>query len=66
MLINTAHPAYARAVASRADGYHAALAVGMALAAVAVEAGKAQQFLTAFLARWGEALVRDGRRRRHA
>ncbi len=66
VLINTAHPAYARAVASRADGYHAALAVGMALAAVAVEAGKAHEFLTAFLARWGEALVRDGRRRRHA
>ena len=66
VLINTAHPAYERAVASRADGYHAALAVGMALAAVAVEAGKVHEFLTAFLARWGEALSRDGRRRRHA
>jgi len=31
VLINTAHPAYGRrAVASRSEGYHAALRVGMA------------------------------------
>ena len=64
VLVNTAHPAYPRAVASRAEGYHAALTVGMALAAVAVEPAGAQAFLTTFLARWGEALGRDRRRRR--
>lgn len=63
VLVNTAHPAYRRAVASRSEGYHAALAVGMALAAVAVEPSGAQAFLTTFLARWGEAVSRDRRRR---
>ncbi len=63
VLVNTAHPAYRRAVASRSEGYHAALAVGMALAAVAVEPSRAQAFLSTFLARWGAALGRDRRRR---
>jgi hypothetical protein len=63
VLVNTAHPAYLRAVASRSEGYHAALTVGMALAAVAVEPAGTQAFLTAFLARWGEAVGRDRRRR---
>ena len=63
VLVNTGHPAYSRAVASRSEGYHAALAVGMALAAVAVEPSRAQAFLSTFLARWGEALGRDRRRR---
>ena len=63
VLVNTAHPAYQRSVASRAEGYHAALTVGMALAAVAVEPAGTQAFLTAFLARWGEAVSRDRRRR---
>ena len=63
VLVNTAHPAYQRAVASRSEGYHAALTVGMALAAVAVEPAGTQAFLTTFLARWGEALGRDRRRR---
>jgi hypothetical protein len=63
VLVNTAHPAYLRAVASRSEGYHAALTVGMALAAVAVEPAGTQGFLTAFLARWGEAIGRDRRRR---
>ena len=63
VLVNTAHPAYQRAVASRSEGYHAALTVGMALAAVAVEPSGTQAFLTTFLARWGEALSRDRRRR---
>ncbi len=63
VLVNSAHPAYHRAVASRSEGYHAALAVGMALAAVAVEPARAQTFLSTFLARWGEALGRDRRRR---
>jgi anti-sigma regulatory factor (Ser/Thr protein kinase) len=63
VFVNTAHPAYLRAVASRSEGYHAALTVGMALAAVAVDPAERQAFLTAFLARWGEALGRDRRRR---
>jgi hypothetical protein len=61
--VNTAHPAYRRAVASRAEGYHIALTAGMALAPLAVEPERAQEFLTTFLARWGETLGRDGRRR---
>jgi hypothetical protein len=63
VLVNTAHPAYLRAVASRSEGYHAALSVGMALASVAVEPAGTQAFLTTFLARWGEAVGRDRRRR---
>jgi hypothetical protein len=63
VFVNTAHPAFQRAVASRSEGYHAALAVGMALAAVAVEPAGAQAFLTTFLARWGRAVSRDRRRR---
>jgi hypothetical protein len=63
VVVNTAHPAYGRAVASRAEGYHAAVTVGMALAAIAVEPKDAQGFLGAFLGRWGEAVGRDRRRR---
>jgi len=63
VLVNTAHPAYLRAVASRSEGYHAALSVGLALAEVAVEPAGAQAFLSTFLARWGEAVGRDRRRR---
>jgi hypothetical protein len=37
--------------------------VGLALAPLAAEPGKAQEFLTEFLARWGESLGRDRRRR---
>jgi hypothetical protein len=63
--INEAHPAYRRAAASRSEGYHVALAVAMALAPLAVEPAKEHAFLTAFLARWGEAIEgRPGRRRR--
>ncbi len=61
--INTAHPAHGRAVASRSEGYHAALGVAKALAPEVAEPGHAPQFINAFLARWGEALSRDGRRR---
>ena len=63
VLVNTAHPAYLRAVASRSEGYHAALTVAMALADVAVEAADRQGFVTVFLARWGAAIGRDRRRR---
>ena len=62
--VNEAHPAYRRAVASRAEGYHVALAAAMALASVAVEPAAAQPFVSAFLAKWGDAVEKDGRRRR--
>ncbi|HEY3120022.1 MAG TPA: hypothetical protein VGL15_05320 [Vicinamibacteria bacterium] len=61
--MNTAQPAYQRAVAARAEGYHTALAVAMALAPLAADARGAQEFLTRFLMRWGQALSREGGRR---
>ena len=62
--INEAHPAYRRAVASRSEGYHIALATAMALAPLAVEPAKEHAFLTTFLAAWGAALERRASRRR--
>jgi hypothetical protein len=56
VFVNEAHPAYRRAAASRAEGYHLALTVAMALAPLAVEAAQGHAFVTAFLARWGEAI----------
>jgi hypothetical protein len=53
--INDAHPAYARAVASRSLGYHTALAVALALAPLAVEPSQEHSFLTQFLSQWGGA-----------
>ncbi len=53
--VNRAHPAYKRAVATRSVGYHIALAVGLALAPLAVEPTHEHTFLTAFLSSWGEA-----------
>ena len=62
--VNTAHPAYERAPATRADAYHVALAVAMALAPLTVEPADAHEFVTAFLTRWGETGQRNGRRER--
>lgn len=62
VVINDAHPAYRRAVASRSEGYHIALAVSLALARLAVPPAEEHEFVTAFLTHWGEAL--DGTRRR--
>jgi hypothetical protein len=59
--VNDAHPAFLRAAASRSEGYHIALSVAMALAPLAVEPARAHGFITAFMARWGEAT--DGRRK---
>ena len=53
--VNDAHPAYRRAAASRAESYHLALTVAMALARVAVEPAQEHVFVSAFLSRWGEA-----------
>jgi hypothetical protein len=54
--INEAHPAYRRALASRSVGYHLTLSVAMALAPLTVDAAREHEFVTTFLARWGEAL----------
>jgi hypothetical protein len=62
--INESHPAYRRAVASRSEGYHVALATAFALAALAVEPAKEHAFLTTFLLSWGSALERRASRRR--
>jgi Histidine kinase-, DNA gyrase B-, and HSP90-like ATPase len=62
--VNEAHPAYRRAVASRSEGYHVALAAAMALAALAVEPAKEHAFVSAFLASWGDALDRRRKARR--
>ena len=55
IFVNRAHPAYQRAAASRSEGYHIALSVALALAPLAVEPAGEHGFVTAFLARWGEA-----------
>jgi hypothetical protein len=64
VFVNEAHPAYRRAAASRAEGYHLALTVAMALAPLAVEAAQGHAFVTAFLARWGEAIDDSAHERR--
>ncbi|MGQ0561885.1 MAG: ATP-binding protein [Gemmatimonadota bacterium] len=58
--INDAHPAYRRAVASRSEGYHIALAVALAVAPLAAESTRIEDFVSAFLAHWGAAAVRNG------
>lgn len=60
--VNDAHPAYRRAVASRSEGYHLALAVALALAPLAVEPAQGQVFVESFLTKWGEAA--GGRKKR--
>ena len=63
--VNLAHAAYRRAVASRSEGYHIAVAAAMALAPLAVEPDKEHAFVTAFLTSWGAAIDRrKGRGRR--
>ncbi|TMQ73368.1 MAG: hypothetical protein E6K81_04870 [Candidatus Eisenbacteria bacterium] len=62
--INESHPAYRRAVASRSEGYHLALAVALALAPLAAEPAHEHAFVLAFLEHWGTALETDGRRGR--
>lgn len=62
--VNDAHPAYRRAVASRSEGYHLALAVALALAPLAVEPAQGQLFVESFLTKWGEASGGGGGGRR--
>jgi hypothetical protein len=62
--VNDAHPAYRRAVASRSEGYHVALATALALASAAVDPAREHDFVTAFLTSWGAALERRRARTR--
>ena len=62
--INDAHPAFARAMASRSVGYHTALALALALASLAVEPAGEHAFITQFMAHWGDAQAGTGRRGR--
>jgi hypothetical protein len=64
--VNEAHPAYRRAVESRSEGYHVALAVALALAPLAVTPPEEHGFVTSFLAAWGELLGRPPGSRRRA
>lgn len=61
--VNDTHPAYLRAVESRSEGYHLALAVAMALAPLATETTTERGFITTFLARWGESVRKPAGRR---
>jgi hypothetical protein len=54
--INTDHAAWKRAETTRSTGYHIAVAVALALAPLATGGAGVQQFLTAFLTQWGEAV----------
>ena len=62
--VNEAHPAFARAVASRSEGYHVALSVAMALAPLAVEPQHERGFVTTFLEYWGASVAPPGKKRR--
>jgi hypothetical protein len=65
--INDAHPAFARAAASRSSGYHIALTVALALAPLCVDPREEHRFVTQFLAQWGSASQkRPARPRRRA
>lgn len=52
--VNDSHPAFRRARAARAEGYHVALSVAIALAPLAVAPADTLAFVTRFLAYWGE------------
>ena len=62
--VNRSHLAYRRALASRSIGYHIALAVAMALAALAVESSNEHGFVTAFLSRWSELFKQPSSQKR--
>jgi hypothetical protein len=64
VVVNDAHPAYRRAVASRSEGYHIALATAFSLSSLAVQPAHEHAFVTSFLSRWGDALQSGARRRR--
>ena len=55
VMVNSDHPACRRAVVSRSEGYHLAVAVALALAPLVAETATERDFLTRFLAEWGDA-----------
>ena len=55
VMVNSDHPACRRAVVSRSEGYHLAVAVALALAPLVSETATERDFLTRFLAEWGDA-----------
>lgn len=61
VLVNEAHPAYQRASESRAEGYHLALCVSLALAPLASGATQERRFIESFLEHWGRATHRPRR-----
>lgn len=68
VMVNADHPAYRRAVSSRSEGYHLAIAVALALVPLVAEAVNEREFLMRFLAEWGSSVrerspARPGRRR---
>ncbi|MBY0269707.1 MAG: ATP-binding protein [Burkholderiales bacterium] len=63
VFINRAHPAYQRAAASRAEGYHIALTMALALAPLTVEPRAEHGFITEFMAHWGAAVAKPAKRR---
>jgi len=64
--VNEAHPAFRRAAALRSEDYHVALTVALTLAPLTVEPAAERRFVTAFLARWGDAAERRRPRSRRA
>jgi hypothetical protein len=64
--VNEAHPAFRRAAVLRSEDYHVALTVALTLAPLTVEPGGERRFVTAFLARWGDAADRRRPRSRRA
>ena len=55
VMVNSDHPACRRAVVSRSEGYHLAVAVALALAPLVSETATERDFVTRFLAEWGDA-----------
>jgi hypothetical protein len=58
--LNRSHPTYQRALASRAIGYHIALAVAMALAPFVVEPVNEREFVKSFMSWWGKKAKPEG------
>lgn len=64
VIINSAHPAYKRAAGSRAEGYHIALSVALALAPLAVEPQAEHAFIVEFMAHWGAAVAKPAKHKK--
>jgi hypothetical protein len=58
--LNRSHPTYQRALASRAIGFHIALAVAMALAPFVVDPVNEREFVKSFMSWWGKKAKPEG------